>query len=115
MTKKLKLKKDIKERFSSNMAVCQKVIDILSLFSNKTRFRILCALAEGDFCVNDLREVVGMGKISNISQQLKLLTLAAVLEKKRDKQQVIYRLTDKRVRQLIDYLKASYMNGETGP
>lgn len=94
------------------MAVCQKVIDVLSLFSNKTRFRILCALAEGDFCVNDLKEVVGLGKVSNTSQQLKLLTLAGVLEKQRDKQQIIYRLKDKRVRQLIDFLKAIYMDNE---
>lgn len=94
------------------MAVCQKVIDVLSLFSNKTRFRILCALAEGDFCVNDLREVVDLGKVSNISQQLKLLTLAGVLEKQKYKQQVIYRLKDERVRQLIDFLKTNYMNNE---
>jgi DNA-binding transcriptional ArsR family regulator len=111
MMDKQKTKKNIKELFSRNMAVCQKVIDVLSLFSNKTRFRILCALAEGDFCVNDLLEMIGLGKISNISQQLKLLTLAGVLEKQRDKQRIIYCLKDERVRQLIDFLKSTYMKG----
>jgi DNA-binding transcriptional ArsR family regulator len=111
MTDRQKKIKSIKERFAGNMAACQKAIDVLSLFSNKTRFRILCTLAEGDFCVNDLLEMIGLGKVSNISQQLKLLTLAGVLGKHRDKQQVIYCLKDERARQLIDFLKVTYMKG----
>ena len=110
MTNRQKIK-NIKERFSGNMAVCQKVINMLSLFSNKTRFRILCTLAESDFCVNDLLAVIGLGKVSNISQQLKLLTLAGVLRKHRDKQQIIYSLKDERVRQLVGFLKSTYLKG----
>lgn len=111
MTDKQKLKKDIKERFAGNLAACQKAIDVLTLFSNKTRFRILCALTEGDFCVNDLLEMIGLGKVSNISQQLKLLTLAGILEKHRDKQQMIYCLKDDKVRRLVDFIKVTYMKG----
>lgn len=104
--KKLRL---IRERFAGNMAVCQKVSDVLSLFSNKTRFRILCTLAEGDFCVNELLSVIGTGKVSNISQHLKLLTLAGILQKRRDQRQIIYSLGDERVRRLIAFLKSAYM------
>jgi DNA-binding transcriptional ArsR family regulator len=110
MTNRQKIK-NIQERFAGNMAVCQKTIDVLALFSNKTRFRILCTLAEDDFCVNDLLAVIGLGKVSNISQQLKLLTLAGVLQKHREKQQVIYSLKDEKVRRLIGFIKSTYMQG----
>ena len=105
-------KEQIKERFAGNQALCQKVVDVLFLFSNKTRFRILCMLAEGDFCVNDIVEVIDLGKASNVSQQLKLLTLAGILEKQRARQQIFYHLKDKRVRKLIEFLKKHYLTTE---
>jgi DNA-binding transcriptional ArsR family regulator len=99
----------IRERFANNMAVCQRVSDVLSLLSNKTRFRILCTLAEDDFCVNELLSVTGSGKVSNISQHLKIMTLAGILQKRRDQRQIIYSLRDERVRRLIAFLKSTYM------
>ena len=99
---------EIKRRFASNEDVCRRVIGILSLMSNKTRFRILCVLAEGDYCVTDIVDAVQMGKLSNISQQLRVLTLAGVLEKTREQQRVIYHLRDRRIAKLIKVLEKEF-------
>lgn len=99
---------EIKQRFANNEEICRQVIAVFSLMSNKTRFRILCMLAEGDFCVNEIAETVQIGKMSNISQQLRILTLAGVLEKHRDKQHVIYHLCDPRMAKLIKYLEKQF-------
>ena len=100
----------IKERFQDSEKVCEKVMDILSLISNKTRFRILCALKEGDFCVNDIVDMIQLGKISNISQQLRLLTMAGIIERYRDRKQVIYHLKDEKIRKMIGFLEKHYLS-----
>ena len=99
---------EIKQRFASNEDVCGRVIETLSLMSNKTRFRILCMLAEGDFCVTEIVDTVQTGKLSNISQQLRILTLAGVLEKTRKKQHVIYHLRDRKLATLIKLLEKQF-------
>ncbi len=99
---------EIKQRFADNEEIGRQVITVFSLMSNKTRFRILCMLAEGDFCVNEIADTVQIGKMSNISQQLRILTLAGVLEKRRDKQRVIYHLCDPRIGALIKYLEKQF-------
>ncbi|NQU38798.1 MAG: helix-turn-helix transcriptional regulator [Lentisphaerae bacterium] len=98
----------IRQRFANNEEVCRRVISIFALMSNKTRFRILCMLAEGEFCVNDIADTVNTGKISNISQQLRILTLAGILEKRRDERRVIYRLRDRRLATLIKFLEKEF-------
>jgi DNA-binding transcriptional ArsR family regulator len=100
---------EIKKRFEGNEAVCQHVIDVFTLISNKTRFRILCLLKEGDFCVKDIVEVVQMGKISNISQQLRLLTMSGILEKRRDKKHIIYHFKDEKIKKMIVFLEKNYL------
>ena len=96
---------ELKQRFAGSEDVCGRVIEILSLMSNKTRFRILCMLADGDFCVTEIVDTVQTGKLSNISQQLRILTLAGVLEKTRKEHHVIYHLRDRRLASLIEILE----------
>ena len=99
---------EIRQRFDNSEDVCGRVIGTLSLMSNKTRFRILCMLAEGDFCVTEIVEAIQAGKLSNVSQQLRILTLAGVLEKTREKQRVIYHLRDRRLATLIETLEEQF-------
>ena len=99
---------ELKQRFAGSEVVCGRVIEILSLMSNKTRFRILCMLADGDFCVTEIVDTVQTGKLSNISQQLRILTLAGVLEKTRKEQHIIYHLRDRRLARLIEILEKQF-------
>ena len=100
----------IKTRFRESEKVCEKVMDIFSLISNKTRFRILCALKVGDFCVNDIVDMIQLGKISNISQQLRLLSMAGIVERYRNKKQVFYHLKDEKVKKMIVFLEKHYLS-----
>lgn len=102
--------KDIKSRFQDNEVVCEKVMDLFSLISNKTRFRILCALKEGNFCVNEIVDMIQLGKTSNVSQQLRLLSMANLIENQRDQKKIIYRLKDDKVRKVITFLEENYLN-----
>jgi DNA-binding transcriptional ArsR family regulator len=105
--------RELKEAFRKNEAVCGRVMQLFQLFSNKGRFRIACLLARGEFCVNEITEVVSQGKTSNISQQLKMLTLSGVIERRREHQHILYRLKDKRVGNMIQFLQEQFLNGAT--
>ncbi len=100
--------KQMKAAFARNEAVCGQILEMFQLLSNKTRFRIICLLAQGEFCVSDIVEVVGESQMSNISQQLKMLAVTGLIERRREKQQILYTLKDKQVRALIQFLQKQY-------
>lgn len=100
---------EIKKRFKNNEDACQKVVDIFALISNRTRFRILCLLTEGDFCVGDIVDTIQISNFSNISQQLRLLSMAGIVESRRDGKRIIYHLKDQRVRDVIGYLHEKFL------
>lgn len=99
------LARQIQADFKRNEAVCQKALTLLHLLSNKARFRIVCVVAKGEFCVQEISEIVGGCNLSNISQQLKMLTLAGVIKKRRDQRRILYSLKDPRIAQFIEFLR----------
>jgi DNA-binding transcriptional ArsR family regulator len=98
--------------FQSNEAVCARVLTLFHLLSNKARFRIVCLLARGEFCVHEIAEVVGAGRLSNISQQLKMLTMAGVIVRRRDHTRILYTLKDERIRTMIEFLRLQFLETE---
>ena len=98
-----------KEEFRKDSAVCERVVTLLHLISNKARFRIVCLLSRGEFCVNDIMDVVNEGKLSHISQQLTILRLAGIVQKRRSNKLVLYTIKDQRVRRLIEFLCLQYL------
>jgi ArsR family transcriptional regulator len=101
--------KELQAEFAKNEEVCQHVIGLFQLISNKCRFRIVCILSRGDFCVSEIAEILGMDKLSNLSQQLKVLRLAGIIQCHREEKQMVYSLKDERVRELISYFKERYL------
>ena len=97
----------VAEFFKANRKNCEQVLKMVSLLGNGVRFKILCALKEGDFCVGELAELVE-GKHANVSQQLKMLTLAGYVTKRREDQNVIYHLENDSVRRAIEFLQAEF-------
>ena len=89
------------------------MLTLFHLLSNKARFRIVCLLARGEFCVQEIAEVVGAGRLSNISQQLKMLTMAGVIVRRREHTHILYTLKDERIRKMIEYLRAEFMESNT--
>ena len=102
---------ELRNEFSRNEEMCRDVIGIFQLISNKQRFRIVCILSRGEFCVTEIAEILGTEKLSNLSQQLKILRLAGVVDCDRDAKRMVYRLTDDRVREMIGFLKKQYTEG----
>ena len=98
---------EISDFFIRNRKQCAKAMNMFSLFSNETRFKILCVLLEKDFCVNEITELVG-GKHSNVSQQLKILSLAGYLSKERQERSIIYHLADRRIESIVRYIKKQF-------
>ncbi len=96
------------EDFFQNKLGCEKALNMFSLFSNEKRFKILCVLNEGDFCVKEIARLID-GKYSNISQQLKMLTLTGYLEKQRRGKSVYYNLKDDRIKNILRFLQKQFV------
>ena len=105
-------KEILKANFTANDAACGKLMKVLDLFSSKIRFRILCVLKEQDFCVSDIAEIVEEGKISNISQQLKILSMSNIISRYRVEKRVFYRLEDERIREIVEFLHGQFSDIE---
>ncbi len=106
------LLQSIKDEFDSNRVVCERVIGLFHLLSNKPRFRIACMLMHGEACVQDIAFVISGGKMSNISQQLKMLRLSGVVQKRREGKQILYSIADEKIRHLIEFLRAEFMESD---
>jgi DNA-binding transcriptional ArsR family regulator len=104
---------NLKASFAQNEAVCNRINELFQLLSNKGRFRIICLLCFGEYCVNDIAEVVGHGCLPNVSQHLKTLALSGVIERRRDGQRIFYRLRDERVRNIIGFMRSQFLEGGT--
>ena len=100
---------ELKDKFARTNAVCSVVLDTLSLLTNKNRFRIICALREGDFCVSELVEITNASGISNISQQLRILALGGIVEKYREDNRTYYTLKDRATARMLDFLHEEYL------
>lgn len=103
------------DSFAQNEAVCSQINQLFHLLSNKGRFRIVCLLCLGEFCVNHIADVVGHGRLPNISQHLKMLTLAGVIERRRENQRIFYRLKDERVRSVIEFMRSQFLMDQANP
>lgn len=73
-----------------------KVVNLLKVFSDFTRTKILSALFEHELCVCDICSIVGMNK-SAVSHQLKVLRDAKLVKFRKSGKEVFYSLADNHV------------------
>ncbi len=76
---------------------------LYKVFGDQTRIKLLCTLLEGELCVCDLAELVGMS-VSAVSHQLKILKQARLITHRRAGKTVFYSLAD-------DHVKIMLSNG----
>lgn len=74
----------------------QAIADLLGLFGDATRVRILLALRESELCVSDIAGALGM-TASAISHQLRILKAGRLVKSRRDGKTVFYSLADAHV------------------
>ena len=78
-----------------------RLAELLRLFGDPTRVKLLHALELRELCVCDLAALLGVTK-SAVSHQLKALRLADLVKFRREGQVVYYSLADDHVRAILE-------------
>lgn len=84
-------------------AAANDAAEMLKALSNPGRLRILCALVAGDMTVGELETALGASQ-SYVSGQLLRLRSEGLVDCRRDGRLVHYRLSDPRVRPILERL-----------
>ena len=80
--------------------VIQNMVKLLRACADETRLKILMALSKADLCTCDLSQILSLSS-SAISHQLRVLKLSSLVDSIRIGKQVVYRLKDRHVLDLI--------------
>lgn len=74
--------------------------ELFKVFGDSTRIKILCALFEGEKCVQDITEATGASQ-SAVSHQLRILKQARLVRNRRQGKQMCYTLADDHVKTIL--------------
>lgn len=74
--------------------------DFFKIFGDKTRVRILYSLKEGELCVCELADAMGMTSPA-ISHQLRILKTNRLIKSRREGKTVIYSLDDHHIHDIL--------------
>ncbi|MFO1375273.1 MAG: metalloregulator ArsR/SmtB family transcription factor [Agitococcus sp.] len=72
-------------------AAAGKASSLLKALSHPDRLILLCQLSQGEYCVSELEEMLGIHQPS-LSQQLGVLRQESLVETRRDGKQMYYRI-----------------------
>ncbi len=86
-------------------------IKLLKAMADETRIKILLYLLNGEQCACTIVPFIGRAQ-PTVSQHLKTLTEAGILEMRKDGVRVLYRIKDDRAVRIIKVLKLQRMNIE---
>ena len=75
--------------------------DLFKIFSDSTRIKNLITLFEGELCVNDIVETVGMSQTA-VSHQLRVLKQSRLVKYRRQGKSMMYSLADDHVKKIIE-------------
>ncbi len=92
---------DIMQRSSAQAST------LLKALSNQDRLMILCNLAEGEKCVSELEEILGIRQ-PTLSQQLARLRADELVATRRDGKVIYYRLDSNEAGRVIELLFELY-------
>lgn len=92
--------KEVKTKIP-NVEVIDDLSELFKVLGDSTRTKILFVLEQGDFCVSDISEAVGMTKYA-VSHQLRILKQAKLVKCRRDGKEMIYSLDDEHVSTLFE-------------
>lgn len=88
---------------------------ILKALADGNRLRIMNLLFEGELCVCEIEETLGLSQ-TNVSRHLNKLTIAGLLDSRKEAQWVFYSVNGNFSREhsaLAKYLKTSFEKNET--
>lgn len=80
---------------------------LLKALAHPARLMLACTLAEAEYSVGELEEMLDIRQ-PTLSQQLGVLREAGIVETRRDARQIFYRLTEEKAAQLIAALHSVF-------
>jgi DNA-binding transcriptional ArsR family regulator len=88
-------------------AAAGNAVGALKVLANEDRLLLLCQLSQGEMCVSDLEERLGIGQ-PTLSQQLGVLRNEGVVQTRREGKNVFYRFADPALLAIIGVLYRLY-------
>lgn len=105
MCDSFEIHQDIVDRVSKVMpdeAVLYEAAELLKVFGDSTRIRIIFVLCESEMCVCDIANLLNMTQ-SAISHQLRVLKQARLVKFRREGKTIFYSLADAHVKTIFYY------------
>lgn len=84
-----------------------KASSLLKAMGNADRLMLLCQLSQGEHCVSDLEQKVGIGQ-PTLSQQLGVLRDAALVTTRREGKQIYYSIASGAAMAVMQVLYSQY-------
>lgn len=82
-------------------------VGLLKLLGNEDRLLLLCQLSQGEMCVSDLEQTLGIRQ-PTLSQQLGVLRDAGAVSTRREGKNIHYRIADHSVLEVVALLHRLY-------
>ena len=95
-------------------AALDRAVRIFKALGDPPRLRLLAILAHGELCVSEIAEIDDDG-LSTVSQRLRVLRSADLVNRRRDGQHILYGLADQHIGDLISNALAHAAEGLPGP
>lgn len=89
----------IQQTLSDEGVLCD-LAELFKVFGDSSRIKLLQLLMEGELCVCDMAQLLGMSQ-SAVSHQLRVLKAADLVKFRREGKAVFYSLADEHVRTII--------------
>lgn len=86
----------------------KKIAELLKILANEHRLLILCALIEGPLTVGEIHKYTSGITFSALSQHLKQLKSAGIVDSDKKGMNVIYKIQDERIISLMAAIKEQY-------
>ena len=87
-------------------------VGMLKLLSNEDRLLLLCQLSQGECCVSELEEALGIRQ-PTLSQQLAVLRNENVVATRREGKNIFYRINQSDVLRVLETLYGLYCKEES--
>ncbi|HWJ96460.1 MAG TPA: metalloregulator ArsR/SmtB family transcription factor [Telluria sp.] len=91
----------------------EKARGLLKVLSNPDRLLLLCQLTQGEHCVGDLEQILGIQQ-PTLSQQLGVLRDERLVETRREGKQIYYRITSEEAMAVMQVLYQLYCQPKQG-
>lgn len=85
----------------------EQAVAALKVLANEDRLLLLCQLSQGEMCVSELEESLGIHQ-PTLSQQLGVLRTEGVVDTRRDGKRIYYSVADPKLLKLLETLYRLY-------